>query len=124
MESWSRWQDWAIVAVGACMVCVPLFTRDSPGGGTVWSAELLGAAVIVVAIWALASPEQKLPEITQVVLALLLILAPWIFGYTEYSGASTSAYVAGVVVLALAVWAASEIGKRADDRLSSRAARS
>lgn len=123
MTSWSRWQDWTMLVLGVYMLCVPLFTQDSPGNETVWTAELVGAAVTIVAIWALASPTQNSPEGTQVVLGLLLVLAPPVLGYTEYGGASTNAYVVGGVTIALAIWAWAEIAKSRDRHLTTSALR-
>ena len=109
MESWTRWQDWSNVALGVLAMCVPLFTTDSSNGSTLWSAEVFGALIICVGLWALARPTSKGAEWTQVIVGALFVAAPFMFDYRDYAGAATNAYVVGGLAAVLAAWALYEM---------------
>jgi membrane associated rhomboid family serine protease len=113
MRQWSRWQDWTNAALGAYVLFVPLFTRDSEGGATVWAAEIFGALIVLVALWALAQPASSAAEWTQAALGALYALAPFYLGYTDLPGAAWNAYIVGALVLVLALWALPQVSRLA-----------
>ncbi len=100
----NRWQDWANAVLGVYAMCVPFFTLDSSNSYTVWSAEIFGLLIVLVAFWALAQPESKAAPWTQVVVGVLFALAPLLFGYTELAGAAGNAYGVGALVVLCALW--------------------
>jgi uncharacterized membrane protein HdeD (DUF308 family) len=105
MRKWTRWTDWTNVVLGAYLMLIPLFTGNTASSSTIWVAELLGAAIVLVGLWALAMPESTAPEWTNALLGVLLVAAPFVFGYTDLVGASWNAYIVGVAVVIVALCA-------------------
>ena len=101
MRTWTRWQNWVSLVGGAYMMLVPLFVADSEDNATIWVAELLGAAIIIVALGALAYPATRTFEILGAVFGVALFVSPWLFGYSDLAGASASAWIVGAVVALL-----------------------
>jgi hypothetical protein len=104
MQRWTRWTDWTNVVLGVYLMCVPLFTVDSDGS-TVWVAELVGVTVALVGIWGLGQPDSLAAQGSNVSLGAGLVSAPFVFGYTELTGAAWNAYGVGATVAVLALCA-------------------
>ncbi len=110
MKSWSRLQDWLSLILGVWTFATPWIFGAPIGGTACWVAWVLGAAVALVALYTLASPESGAAEWTQVVVAIVLFASPWLFGFTNLGGFSWSAWIVAVVIAAASLWARSEIG--------------
>jgi hypothetical protein len=109
-----RWLDSSNLVLGLYLLFVPLFTVNS-AASTIWVAEVMGAIVALVAIWALVQPASTGAEWTQAVAGVVLAFAPVVFSYTQLAGAAWNAYLVGgiVAVLALsALPAAIRLGRR------------
>jgi hypothetical protein len=109
-----RWLDSVNLLLGLYLLFVPLFTANSENGSTIWVAEVMGAIVLLVAIWALVRPASTTAEWTQATAGVVLALAPLMFAYTQLAGAAWHAYIVGaaVAVLALsALPAAKQLGR-------------
>jgi hypothetical protein len=98
-----RWFDSVNLLLGLYLLVVPLFTANSADGSTIWVAEVMGAIVLLLAVWALVRPASSAAERTQAVAGILLAIAPLLFSYTALAGAAWHAYVVGAVVAVLAV---------------------
>jgi thiol:disulfide interchange protein len=110
-----RWLDSVNLLLGLYLLFVPLFTANSRNGSTIWVAEVMGAIVILVAVWALVRPASTAAEWTQAAAGIVLAFAPLIFSYTQLAGAAWHAYLVGaaVAVLALsALPAAKQLGRK------------
>ena len=105
MRKWTRWTDWANVVLGVYLMLVPLFAADTADNATVYVAELLGAAIALVGLWALAQPDSSAPEWTNAILGAVLIAAPFLFSYAHVTSASWNAYTVGTAVVVLALLA-------------------
>jgi hypothetical protein len=101
MKSWTRPLDWTNLILGVYLLFVPLFTQDSGDAASIWVAELFGAGIILVALWALAQPGSGAAEWTQATLGVLLVIAPFVFGYTDLAGAAWNDYIVGALVAVL-----------------------
>lgn len=108
MQKWHRWQDWTNLVAGAWLFITPwLFSNPSSAA---WDAWLLGAAIVVIAIWALSVPESKGAEWTNAVFGAWVFLAPWILSFAGSAGAAWNAWIVGAVVAIAALWAVTELG--------------
>jgi hypothetical protein len=87
----------------ALLLFVPLFTVDSGNGSTIWVAEVMGAVVILVAVWALVRPASTAVEWTQAAAGVVLAFAPLVFSYTQLAGAAWHASIVGAAVAVLAL---------------------
>ncbi|MFC0433166.1 SPW repeat protein [Kutzneria buriramensis] len=101
-KSWTRWQDWTEVVIGALVALSPIVVATSTAAA--WTMIVLGVLVVLDGLWSLASPSMVAGEWVQIVLGVLLFVAPWVMSYTAMSGASWVSWVGGVLtVLAGAV---------------------
>jgi len=109
----TRWQDWIILASGAWLVCSPwwlqYFTGSPYTDQTVasWSSVFLGLAVVIVAIWALATP-QRWEEWINLVLGLWLVASPWALNFDTYTIATVNMVIVGGII---ALFAAIGLGR-------------
>jgi hypothetical protein len=104
-----RWQDWVSLIVGAWLVASPWVLGFSSETTILWTMAGVGAAVVLVAVWALAAPDAQYPEWCNAALGAGLFLAPWTLTFTDEGGASWNAWIFGFLIAALAVWALFDI---------------
>ena len=106
-KAWSRWQDWVAVVVGAYTVLSPIWTAVDQAAGT--TLVVIGVLILLASLWSLGRPGAVSSEYGHAVLGVLLFLAPWVFGfYAAFPAAAWTAWVAGVITVALGLWAVPE----------------
>jgi hypothetical protein len=98
-----RWLDAVNLLLGLYLLFVPLFTANSENGSTIWVAEVMGAIVLLVAIWAMVKPASTAAEWTQAAAGVILAFAPLMLTYTQLTGAAWHAYSIGALVAVLAL---------------------
>jgi hypothetical protein len=101
MRAWTRFEDWANVVLGAYLFFVPFFVAAN--AASAWNAYIVGILILCVALYALAQPDSKGAEWTNVVLGAWMIIAPFVLGSASLAGAmATNAYVVGVLAIVFA----------------------
>ncbi|WP_347110874.1 SPW repeat protein [Paenarthrobacter sp. S56] len=103
MKKWTRWQDWVVVAAGAYTALSVLWTSQT--GSSTAIMVTLGALLVIGAGINLAMPGMPAIEWAQAVVAVALLLAPWVGGFTSATGAAWTAWVAGAVALVVTAFA-------------------
>ncbi|AEB12136.1 SPW repeat protein [Marinithermus hydrothermalis] len=98
-----RWQDWGSLVLGIWLVLSPWLLGYSTTPSAFWNALIVGAAVTILSILAL-SGGQLWEEWTDLVLAVWLILSPWILNFTANTAAFWNAVIVGVLIGVLALW--------------------
>jgi hypothetical protein len=96
-RSWTRPHDWAEVLLGVVALLSPLWMDTS--NTAMWTLIVLGALVALDGLASLAAPGMVYGEGLQIVLGALLFLSPWVLGYTEFNGASWTAWIIGALAL-------------------------
>lgn len=96
-RAWTRPHDWAEVVIGVVAALSPLWL--STDTMTMWTMVILGALIAIDGLVSLAAPGVVYGEGIQVVLGVLLFIAPWVMGYTELNGASWTSWVAGALTI-------------------------
>ncbi|QRP44631.1 SPW repeat protein [Amycolatopsis sp. FDAARGOS 1241] len=96
-RAWTRPHDWAEVVIGVVAALSPLWL--STNTMTVWTMVVLGALIAIDGLVSLAAPGAVYGEGIQVVLGVLLFIAPWVMGYTGFNGASWTSWVAGALTI-------------------------
>ncbi|WIX79093.1 SPW repeat protein [Amycolatopsis carbonis] len=96
-RAWTRPHDWAEVVIGVVAALSPLWL--STDTMTMWTMVILGALIAIDGLVSLAVPGAVYGEGIQIVLGVLLFLAPWVMGYTEFNGASWTSWVAGALTI-------------------------
>lgn len=101
MKAWTRFEDWANVVLGAYLFFVPFFVAANVASA--WNAYILGILIFCVALFALARPESKSAEWTNVVLGAWMVIAPFVLSSAALAGAmAINAYIVGALVIVFA----------------------
>jgi uncharacterized membrane protein HdeD (DUF308 family) len=96
-RAWSRPHDWAEVVIGVVAALSPLWL--STDTTAMWTMVVLGALIALDGMVSLAMPGMVYGEGIQIALGVLLFIAPWVMGYTEFNGASWTSWIAGVLTV-------------------------
>jgi uncharacterized membrane protein HdeD (DUF308 family) len=97
-KAWTRWQDWAEVAIGVLVLLSPLVVDTS--NAAMWTMIVLGALIAIDGLVDLAMPAMIYGEYVQMVLGALLFISPWVMSYTGMMEASWVSWVGGVLTVA------------------------
>ncbi|HKZ09970.1 MAG TPA: SPW repeat protein [Rhodanobacteraceae bacterium] len=92
----STWPDRTNLVLGALLCVSPWLA----GGGSIaitWNAVAFGAAIAITAIAAIARPAVG-PEWTNVGLGAWLVIAPWVFGFSDQAVAGWTSLLVGILV--------------------------
>ncbi|HEY3466705.1 MULTISPECIES: SPW repeat domain-containing protein [Amycolatopsis] len=96
-RAWARPHDWAEVVIGVVAALSPLWL--STDTTAMWTMVILGALIALDGLVSLAMPGMVYGEGIQIALGVLLFIAPWVMGYTEFNGASWTSWIAGVLTV-------------------------
>ncbi|MEV4056436.1 SPW repeat protein [Amycolatopsis sp. NPDC049688] len=96
-RAWSRPHDWAEVVIGVVAALSPLWL--STDTTAMWTMVVLGVLIALDGLVSLAMPGMVYGEGVQIALGVLLFIAPWVMGYTEFNGASWTSWIAGVLTV-------------------------
>jgi uncharacterized membrane protein HdeD (DUF308 family) len=96
-RAWTRPHDWAEVVIGVAAALSPLWL--STDTTAMWTMVVLGVLIAVDGLVSLAMPGMVYGEGIQIALGVLLFIAPWVMGYTEFNGASWTSWIAGVLTV-------------------------
>jgi uncharacterized membrane protein HdeD (DUF308 family) len=96
-RAWTRPHDWAEVVIGVVAALSPLWL--STDTTAMWTMVVLGVLIAVDGLVSLAMPGMVYGEGIQIALGVLLFIAPWVMGYTEFNGASWTSWIAGVLTV-------------------------
>ena len=100
-----RWQDWGNLLLGAWLFISPLvmqYPSETPNAS--WNAQLLGAAIVIVAACAVYIPRTW-EEGLNIVLGIWMIVSPWVLRFASHGNVTANAVIVGILVTALAAWA-------------------
>jgi uncharacterized membrane protein HdeD (DUF308 family) len=95
---WTRPHDWAEVLLGVVAVLSPLWMNTN--NTAMWTLIVLGALIALDGLASLAMPGMVYGEGIQIVLGALMFLSPGVLRYTEFTGASWTAWIIGVLTVA------------------------
>ncbi len=98
-----HWQDLANAVLGACVVVSPWVLGFEGSSMAMSNAVIAGLALVAAALGAAIVPRAW-EEWTEAALGLWLFVSPWILGFGGNRNAMLSTMIAGLAVMALAVW--------------------
>ncbi|MET0714822.1 MAG: SPW repeat protein [Mycetocola sp.] len=104
MKKWTRWQDWAAVALGLYVALSVLWTTQA--GTSMPILITLGVLLAGSGVVSLAMPGLVSMEWIHVVIGALLVISPWVGGYASQMGVAWTSWICGalaIVVGALAI---------------------
>lgn len=96
-RAWTRPHDWAEVVLG--VVAALSFLWVDTDSKTMWTMVVLGGLIALDGLLSLAMPGLVYGEGLQIVLGVLLVIAPWVMGYTGLTAASLSSWILGALTL-------------------------
>ncbi len=92
------WPDRIDVAVGAFVILAPIWTS---GVSTGWFI-VLGILALAAGLWALGTASSTASEWVQVVVGIVMFLAPWFGGFAGVTGGAWIAWIAGIALVVFA----------------------
>jgi hypothetical protein len=102
MTAWKRWQDWVVVGLGVVLFLTPFAFGDTAQTNAATTAYALGVVIALAGVLNAAMRQVGGLELIPAVLAVILFVSPWVFGFTAVTALAWSAWIIGVlVVLAL-----------------------
>jgi hypothetical protein len=75
------------------------------------AAVVFGVLMLAASMWSLAQPGAVAAEYVHAGLGVLMFISPWVLGYSAMTGAAWTAWVAGVLAVAMGLWAVPESNK-------------
>ncbi|TCC21579.1 SPW repeat domain-containing protein [Kribbella sindirgiensis] len=99
--AWTRPQDWVSLLAGGYLALSPLWV-DIDTTGT-WVMVIIGAAIGLLALVALAAPGAYIDEGMTAVGGVAAFIAPWVFTYTDYNAAAWTSWIVGAVAAIAAI---------------------
>jgi len=98
MTAWRRWQDWVVVGLGVVLFLTPLVFGET--AQTVATSTLygLGALIALAGLLNAAMRQAGGLELIPSVLAVILFVSPWAFGFTTVTALTWSAWVIAIAV--------------------------
>src|SRR5260370_17215796 len=102
MTAWKRWQDWSVVVLGAIMFVSPLVFAETCQTVAASAAYVLGALIVLAGLLNAAMARAGGVEIVPAILAVILFVSPWVFGFSVVTALAWSAWIVAILlVLAL-----------------------
>jgi hypothetical protein len=102
MNAWKRWQDWSVVVLGAILFVTPFVFGETAMTTAAASSYILGVLVVLAGLLNAAMRSVGGLELIPAVLAVIVFISPWLFGFATVTALAWSAWVVGVL-LAIAV---------------------
>jgi hypothetical protein len=101
----TQWKDAANLVLGIWLAVSPWAFSYAGEAKPAWNAHVVGVIIAVAAIAALIAFQQW-EEWVNTALAAWLIVSPYLLGFTALTYALWNQLIVGVLVGALAIWAA------------------
>ena len=99
MTAWKRWQDWAVVALGLVLLVTPFVFADTSQTVAASSAYVLGVLIALAGILNAAMRRAGGLELIPAVLAVILFVSPWAFGFTAVTALAWSAWIIAILIV-------------------------
>ena len=99
MTAWKRWQDWSVVVLGAIMFVTPFVFGETSQTVAASAAYALGVLLVLAGLGNAATAKAAGFEIVPAILAVILFVSPWIFGFTAVTALAWSAWIVAILVV-------------------------
>jgi SPW repeat-containing protein len=98
MTAWRRWQDWVVVGLGVILFLTPFafgVTANTVAASTVY---VLGVLIALAGLLNAAMRQAGGLELIPAVLAVILFVSPWAFGFTAVTALAWSAWIIAILI--------------------------
>jgi len=99
MTTWRRWQDWVVVGLGVITFLTPFVFGDTSQTVAASTAYVLGVLIALAGLLNAAMSKAGGLEIIPAVLAVILFVSPFAFGFTGVTALAWSAYIIAILVV-------------------------
>ena len=99
MTTWRRWQDWVVVGLGVILFLTPFVFGEATGTVAASTAYVLGVLIALSGVLNAAMREAGGLELVPAVLAVILFVSPWAFGFTAVTALAWSAWIIAILVV-------------------------
>lgn len=111
VRAWSRWQDWTNLIAGAWLFASPWLVGYAGRPVAAGNAWILGPAIMVFALWALAEPAARAVDWWLGVAAAWVFVAPWLLGFAAVAAAAWNAWALAVALAVVTIWSIASVGR-------------
>ncbi len=102
-----RWQDGVNLVLGLWLVVSPWILSFTSNAAALWNALIVGAIFVALSLLALVDAKPW-EEWSELVVAVWLLVSPWILGYSALPAPTWNAVIIAVAVGAVALSATSQ----------------
>ena len=99
MTTWRRWQDWVVVGLGVVLFVTPLIFGETANSVAASPAYVLGALIALAGVLNAAMKDAGGLELIPAVLAVILFVSPWAFGFSAVTGLAWAAWIIAILVV-------------------------
>ena len=99
MTAWKRWQDWSVVALGIIMFLTPFVFGETSQTVAASAAYVLGVLLVLAGVGNAATAKAGGFEIVPAILAVILFVSPWVFGFTAVTALAWSAWIVAILIV-------------------------
>src|SRR2546426_3618224 len=99
MTTWRRWQDWVVVGLGVVMFLTPFVFGETGQTVAASTAYVLGVLIALGGLLNAATRQTGGLELIPAVLAVILFVSPWAFGFTAGTGLAWAAWVIAILIV-------------------------
>jgi hypothetical protein len=99
MTTWRRWQHWVVVGLGAIMFVTPFVLGGTANSVATYTAYVLGALIALAGLLNGAMKDAGGLELIPAVLAVILFVSPWTFGFSAVTGLAWAAWIVAILVV-------------------------
>ena len=101
IETWKRWQDWATVVLGVLLFITPFIFGATGVAAVAWTAYVAGVLLLIAGLWSLSVPSLRFTEYSEVVIGVLVFVAPFVLGFAGITYLAWSDWIAGILAVLL-----------------------
>jgi uncharacterized membrane protein YiaA len=99
MTTWKRWQDWVVVGLGVVLFLTPFIFGETANSVAASTAYVVGALIALAGLWNAAMRKAGGIELVPAVLAVILFVSPWAFGFSAVTGLAWAAWIIGILLV-------------------------
>src|SRR3989441_1624834 len=99
MTTWRRWQDWVVVGLGVVMFLTPFVFGETGQTVAASTAYVLGVLIALGGLLNAATRQTGGLELIPAVLAVILFVNPWAFGFIAGTGLALAPWVIAIPIV-------------------------
>jgi hypothetical protein len=99
MTTWNRWQDYAVMVLGALTFISPFVFGDTSQTTAATTAYAGGVLLVLAGVLGAATRAVRMTEWVPFVLGVLLFVSPWVLGFTGVAAIAWTAWIIGIPVV-------------------------